>query len=205
MDLYAGTPYWMVKNRLWDYYRPLRKDLRTTAVVIGAGITGALVAHELLRSGIACCMVDKRTPATGSSCASTALLQYEIDVPLCRMAKLMPEKDAVTAYRSCLEAIDELERLFAREKIDAAFRRVPSVFYASDRKGARLIREEYDIRRRHALPVDYLDRAALRRTTGIEAPCALYNRVSAQIDTYRAATGLMKHDLRHAKSEAKRS
>ena len=198
MDLYAGTPYWMVKNRLWDYYRPLRKDLRTTAVVIGAGITGALVAHELLRSGIACCMVDKRTPATGSSCASTALLQYEIDVPLCRMAKLMPEKDAVTAYRSCLEAIDELERLFAREKIDAAFRRVPSVFYASDRKGARLIREEYDIRRRHALPVDYLDRAALRRTTGIEAPCPLYNRVSAQIDTYRAATGLMKHDLRHA-------
>ena len=48
MDLYAGTPYWMVKNRLWGYYRPLRKDLRTTAAVIGAGITGALVAHYSL-------------------------------------------------------------------------------------------------------------------------------------------------------------
>lgn len=198
MDLYAGTPYWMVKNKLWDYYRPLRKDTQTTAAIIGAGITGALVAHELLRNGIACCVADKRTPATGSSCASTALLQYEIDVPLCRMAKLLPEKDAATAYRSCLEAIDELEQLFARERIDASFRRVPSLFYASDRKGARLIREEYDLRRRHGLPVDYLDREALRRTAGIEAPCALHNRVSAQIDTYRAATGLLKHDLRHA-------
>lgn len=195
MDLYAGTPYWMVKDPLWNYYRPLRKDLETTAVVIGAGITGALVAHELLRSGIDCCMVDKRTPATGSSCASTALLQYEIDVPLCRMARLMPEQDAATAYRSCLEAIGELERLFAETKIPAAFRRVPSLYFASDRKGAALLGEEYEIRKRHRLPVEYLDREQLLRTTGIEAPCALRNRVSAQIDAYRAATGLMKHDL----------
>ena len=104
MDLYAGTPYWMVKNPLWSYCNPLREDIRTEAVVIGAGITGALVAHRLQRAGIDCCVVDKRTPGTGSSCASTALLQYEIDVPLCRMARMMPEQDAATAYRSCLRS-----------------------------------------------------------------------------------------------------
>lgn len=67
MDLYAGTPYWLVKNPLWNYFRPLRHDERTKVAVIGAGITGTLVACELQRAGIDCCLVDKRSPATGSS------------------------------------------------------------------------------------------------------------------------------------------
>lgn len=196
MDLYAGTPYWMVKNPLWSYCNPLREDIRTEAVVIGAGITGALVAHRLRRAGIDCCVVDKRTPATGSSCASTALLQYEIDVPLCRMARMMPEQDAATAYRSCLEAIDQLERLFRRTKVDAAFRRVPSVYYASNRKGMRLLHKEYEIRKRYGLPAELLEREALRAMAGFEAPGALINRASAQLDAFRAAAGLLRHTIR---------
>lgn len=198
MDLYAGTPFWLVKNPLWNYYRPLRNDERVKVAVIGAGITGTLVACELLRAGIDCCLVDKRSPATGSSCASTALLQYEIDIPLCRMVEQMPEADAVTAYRSCLQAIDDLERLFRETKVDASFRRVPSVYFASNRKGLRLIREEYGVRRQHGLPVEYLDRENLKKTLGIKAPGALMNYVSAQIDTYKAATGLMMHCIGHS-------
>lgn len=198
MNLYAGTPYWMVKNPLWNYFEPLENDVRTTVAVIGAGITGSLVVHELLEAGIECCVVDKRTPATGSSCASTALLQYEIDVPLCRMSKQMPEKDAVLAYRSCLEAIGDLEKLFCKTKVNASFQWVPSIYYASDRKGLRLIREECAIRQKHGLPVEYLDRKTLIREMGFKAPGALRNRVSAQIDTYKAATGLLEHHLRHS-------
>lgn len=87
MDLYAGTPYWLVKNSLWNYFNPLRDNIKTKVAVVGAGITGALVAHELLEAGIDCCLVDRRSPATGSSCASTALLQYEIDSSLGRRAR----------------------------------------------------------------------------------------------------------------------
>lgn len=197
MNLYAGTPYWLVKNPLWDYYHPLRTNIRVQAAIIGSGITGALMAHELLGAGIECCVVDKRTPATGSSCASTALLQYEIDVPLCRMADQMPEKEAVAAFRSCLDAIDDLERLFLQSKVDASFRRVPSVYYASNRKGLQLIREECKIRQKHGLPVKYLSRKELKQALGFEAPGALLNDASAEIDTYKAATGLWCHHLQH--------
>ncbi len=188
----------MVKNRLWNYCHPLKTDEKTGVAIIGAGITGALIAHHLLRAGIDCCLVDKRTPATGSSCASTALLQYEIDIPLCRMAKMMPEKDAVTAFMSCLESIDEMRNLFVKAGVEADFRQVPSVFLASDGKGLDMIREEYGIRRRYGLPVCFLDRNELRRIVGVDAPGALMNRVSAQIDTYKAAVGLMKRDIRQA-------
>ncbi len=195
MNLYSGTPYWMVKDAMWNDFRPLCEDTRAQVVVIGGGITGTLVAHELVRAGIDCCLVDGRTPATGSSCASTALLQYEIDVPLCRMARLMPEQDAVTAYRSCLEAIDELERLFRETGVEAGFRRVPSVFYASDRAGLRLLREEHAMRCKHDLPAEFARRERIAEVAGFDARAALVNDVSAQMDAYRAVAGLLKYDL----------
>lgn len=196
MNLYSGLPYWIVKNPLCNYYNPLRDDVSVKVAVIGSGITGSLVAHALCSVGVDCCVIDKRTVSTGSSCASTALLQYEIDVPLCRMVEMMPESYAVEAYRSCLQSIDDLEQMLLAARVDATFQRVPSTYYASNRQGLRLIREEYEIRKRYDLPVTYLSRKELAKTVGIDAPGALYNTVSAQIDTYKAATGLLSNDMK---------
>lgn len=193
MELHTGLPYWLIKNPLWNYYHPLTHDIEIDVAIIGSGITGALVATALCRAGIDCCVIDKRTPSTGSSVASTALLQYEIDVPLCRMTEMMPEQDAVLAYRSCLNAIDDLAETLADAKVDATFERVPSLFYASNHDGLKLIREEYGVRKKYDLPVEYLDRDELFQSMGIEAPGALINNVSAQTDTYKAATGLLSN------------
>ncbi|MDE5889829.1 MAG: FAD-binding oxidoreductase, partial [Bacteroidales bacterium] len=82
MRLHSGLPYWIIKDQLYDYYNPLREDIYTDVAIIGAGITGALAAHALCKAGLECCVIDRRSIATGSSAASTALLQYEIDTPL---------------------------------------------------------------------------------------------------------------------------
>lgn len=142
MDLHSGLPYWIIKNPLFDYYNPLKENLDTDIIIIGSGITGALVAHELCRTGLKCCVVDKRSIATGSSAASTALLQYEIDVPLCRMAKQIGEQNAVIAYRSCLQSISDIENVLKETGIGADFEWMPSIFYASDEKGVKLIEHE---------------------------------------------------------------
>lgn len=196
MDLYTGQPWWIIKNPLWNYYNPLRRDIRKSVAIIGSGITGALVAHELSAAGIDCCVVDKRSACTGSSVASTALLQYEIDIPLFKMAEMMPEQDAVTAYRACLQSITDLESILSKAKVDADFQRVPSLYYASNRQGKRDIEREYDIRYRYGLPVKLLNQKELKSRMGIDAPGALYNEVSAQIDTYKAATGLLLRDMK---------
>ena len=52
MDLHSGLPYWIVRNSLLDYFHPLEDDLSTDIVIVGSGITGALMAHELCRAGI---------------------------------------------------------------------------------------------------------------------------------------------------------
>lgn len=201
MDLHSGLPYWIVKNELLNYYKPLSNDYRTTVAIIGSGITGALVAHELCEAGIACTVFDKRTLATGSTAASTSQLQYEIDVPLCEMVDKVGKEHAVKAYHHSLQSISDIEKVFKHTDVDCGFQRVSSILLASDKKGMKLIEREYGIRREVSLPVSFLDEQQLKDIHNIKAPGALKNNEAAQIDCYRAATGLLmyhkeKHDLK---------
>ena len=68
-------------------------------------------------AGISCAIFDKRTIGTGSSSASTAQLQYEIDTPLCNLVKKVPEKIAVDAYFNCLQSITDIENILKKTKV----------------------------------------------------------------------------------------
>ena len=197
MDLHSGLPYWIVRNSLLDYFHPLEDDLSTDIVIVGSGITGALMAHELCRAGIECCVIDKRSIATGSSAASTALLQYEIDVPLCRMAKIIREENAATAYHACLQSISDIKKVLKETDVDAGFEQLSSVFYASCSADNKLLEQEYEIRQKHELPVNLLKKQEIRKRYKVKVPGnALVNETSAQMDAYRAATGLLTYHMK---------
>jgi len=197
MDLHSGLPYWIVRNSLLDYFHPLEDDLSTDIVIVGSGITGALMAHELCRAGIECCVIDKRSIATGSSAASTALLQYEIDVPLCRMAKIISEENAATAYHACLQSISDIKKVLKETGVDAGFEQLSSIFYASSSADNKLLEQEYEIRQKHELPVNLLKKQEIRKRYKVKVPGnALVNETSAQMDAYRAATGLLTYHMK---------
>lgn len=196
MDLHSGLAYWIVKNELFDYFNPLNKDIKTEVAIIGSGITGSLISHELCKAGIKCCIIDKRTLTTGSSAASTALLQYEIDVPLHKMSKMVSEENAVLAYRACLKAISDLEKVYKEIKFNPDFNRVPSIFYASTKKDVSILEKEFEIRRKYDLPVSYLTEKEIKNKFGFKAPGALLNNESAQMDAYLGAVGLLIHHMR---------
>jgi len=62
----------------------LVRDTRTDVLVVGMGVSGAMVAESLTAAGFRVILLDRRGPLLGSTPASTALVQYEIDVPLPR-------------------------------------------------------------------------------------------------------------------------
>ncbi len=188
----------MQKNPLYDYFNPLKEDFKTEVAVIGSGITGALVAHELCSAGFSCCVIDKRGISQGSSVASTALLQYEIDTPLSQLSEMMGEDLAVKAYSACLKSISDLKKVFGKIKYNPDFEQVPSVYYASNYKGHKLIKKEFAIREKHNLPVNYLKKRELFKRYGFEAPGALENTVSAQIDTYAASTHILDYHMKNS-------
>jgi glycine/D-amino acid oxidase-like deaminating enzyme len=186
MDLKSGYPWWAVKNGLMHAFPPLQEDLRCDVAVLGGGITGALIADELSKHGHDVAVIEQRDVGWGSTAASTALLQYEIDTHMVDLAKQYGEADAVLAYRACLEAIPMLQAL-AAEVRDVDFARADSLYYASKRGHASALREEFELRAKHGFPVEWLEREATRERYGIDAPCSILSTVAARIDPYRMA------------------
>ncbi|MCY7311176.1 MAG: FAD-binding oxidoreductase, partial [Chitinophagaceae bacterium] len=111
MNLKSGYPFSLIKNGLVFNYPKLIKNIKTDVVIMGGGISGALTAHHLLEKNIPCVIVDARSIGLGSTCASTSLLQYEIDTPLHKLSTMVGEKNAARSYWLCKEAIDKLVRL----------------------------------------------------------------------------------------------
>ncbi|MGF7231569.1 NAD(P)/FAD-dependent oxidoreductase [Arachidicoccus sp.] len=192
MDLHSGLPFWIVKNELNDYYNPLLKDIEVDVAIIGSGITGTLVAHELCKAGIECAIFDKRTLSTGSTAASTAQLQYEIDVPLVKLISKIGETAAVNAYQCCLQSITDIENVLKNSKSEVDFERVSSLYLASSRKDLKLLEKEYECRVKNGIPVSFLNKSQLKTFHNIESYGALKNLEAAQMDSYRAAKNIMQ-------------
>ncbi|WP_395683694.1 NAD(P)/FAD-dependent oxidoreductase [Dokdonella sp.] len=195
MDLKSGYPYWTVKNGLLANYPALREDLACDVVVVGAGITGALIADRLVRAGFEVCVIDRREAGWGSTSASTGLLQYEIDVELAELSAHTGEADAVLVYRQCEQAIPALLRL-ARELGKVDVRPMQSLYYASRWHHRSRLLKEAALRQSHGFDVRVLDRAQILDRYGFEAPVALLTRLAAQVDPYQMAHRLLARVVR---------
>lgn len=190
MDLKSGYPWWAVKNGLMHAFPTLQADLRCDVAVLGGGITGALIADELTQHGHEVVVVERRDVGWGSTAASTALLQYEIDTHLTDLAKRYGEADAARAYLACADAIPMLQQL-ARGLPRVEFARNDSLYYASKRGHRTALKDEFDLRARHGLAVEWLERDALRDRYGIEAPGAILSALAARVDPYQLAYRLL--------------
>ena len=185
MDLLGGAPWWPIADGLPAAYPALDRDLRCGAVVVGAGVTGALVAHYLADAGVDVVVIDRRDVATGSTSASTALLQYEIDVELQALIDLIGVADAVRAYQLLVEAIDAIERLVGELGDDCGFSRKPSLYLASRRGDVARLEREAGLRAEHGLPAEFWDRKRIAGRYAIRAHGGIRSSIAGQIDPYR--------------------
>ena len=103
--LRTGVPLWLAPGvpRL----APLQRGAspRPDVVVVGTGISGALVADALLNAGFSVLAVDRRKPMSGSTPASTALLQSELDTPLLELQKRLGKTDAARVWWRSAQAV----------------------------------------------------------------------------------------------------
>jgi glycine/D-amino acid oxidase-like deaminating enzyme len=161
-----------------DRSRPLAteahlKPLSVDVIVIGAGITGALIAETTTALGLTTVILDRRPPIGGSTAASTALLQFEIDMPLVRLADHIGFANASRVWRRSYNAVDDLERMVRRLQISCAFRSRRSLYLAGTEMGAADLKEEARQRRAIGLPSVFLDQGALHGMAGIDRAGAI--------------------------------
>lgn len=197
MNLHTPYPYWLLKNGFLFEYPALRHPLQVDYLVMGGGITGALTAWYLAQAGVSVALVDRRHIGMGSTCASTALLQYEIDVPMHKLAKFVGEKNAARSYRLCIEAIDKLEQICEKMAIPTGFERKPSVYCASRKADLEELDLEFAIRKKHGIRVERWDKSAFARAfPHFQSPGALYSpHDGAQVDAYALTHALLQDAL----------
>ncbi len=191
MDLKSGYPFWPIKSGLIRSYPALAEDLTCDVAIIGGGITGALVAYYLSEAGARITVLDRRDIGTGSTSASTALLQYEVDTPLTELATMVGEVAAARSYMLCRDAISTIGELTRAIGDDCGFAPKKSLYFASSQRDAKAIEREYAARRAIGIYLDLLDRSDIEHRFSFSAPCALLSRDGAQVDAYRLCHALL--------------
>jgi glycine/D-amino acid oxidase-like deaminating enzyme len=169
----------------------LKQAISVDVAIVGAGISGALMAHELSQDHEVA-VLDRRPPMMGSTVASTALLQWEIDLPLTALAKKIGQADARRAYLRSRRAVDDLGRIVADEQIRCSFQDRKALYLAGDAYGRRALEAEAEARAAIGLDSRFLTAAELDDQFGVERTGAILGGGSASADPAQLAAGLLR-------------
>ena len=188
-----GRPVWLRPGNRppATHYPPMRGHHETEVAIVGAGMTGATIAHAFASAGARVAVLEAGKAGRGSTAASTALLLQEPDYDLTSLARL---HDAATARRmwalshgSTRQFIDTIRRL----KIRCDLKERESIYYTLEPKQAARLQRE--LRRRHEAGFGgrWLDAAAVLRKAGIHCAAGISTTGNAQLDPLRAWHGLL--------------
>lgn len=191
MRLRTFESYWLVRNGIMNSYPSLQHDEQTEVLVIGGGITGALVSHYLVKAGYKVILIDKRDIGQGSSSATTSLLQYEIDVNLYDLCNMIGEEAAVDCYKAGIDAIKKIEKIVTSEKMNCGFKLKKSLYFAHDRKHKTILKKEFEIRDKHDLGVKWLNEADIMNKYGLKSYGGILSKTAASMDAYMLAHKLI--------------
>ena len=193
----SSGPYWLSRNGMGDAAPALARSIECDIAVVGCGITGALITDSLVSTGQVVVMLDARDRALGSTAASTALLQYEIDTHLTDLARQIGAERATRAYRACAASFEMLERRFPELLPPADYRRRESLYLAADESAMPALRAELEARRRIGLACEWLEGDEPQRRFGCRRPGAILSALAAEIDPVRFTQALICGVERH--------
>ena len=109
LDLRSGRPVWFAYRAPAVPNEYLKRDVKTDVLIVGMGISGAMMAEALTAVGHSVICIDRRGPLIGSTSATTALVQFEIDQPITKLSKMIGKSQAQQAWRRSRLAVTNLK------------------------------------------------------------------------------------------------
>ena len=191
-DLRSGHSIWQRRALLRFPERRLSNDTRCDVLVVGAGISGAMAAEQLTDAGLSVIVLDRRGAVRGSTLASTALLQYEIDTPLTKLAPRIGRTRAERIWRRSRLALDALRDRTRRLGIAADCADKTSLYLEGNVLDAAGLRAEATARRRAGFEVRLLSANAVRDAYGIRGRTGLLSYHNLEANPRRLAVGFLR-------------
>lgn len=191
-NLWSGDPYWLSRPAPRVPAAPPPRDLRADVAVVGVGISGAVMAATLAERGYDVVLLDRRGPLAGSTTASTALLQYDIDVPLVLLSRKIGAERAVRAWRRSRLAHESLIAHIRALDIRCGLGRRDALYLQGDMLDAEGLQREAAARAAAGLYAEYLRAEDLREKYGLRDGAALLLRGDYQADPRRLVAGFLR-------------
>lgn len=191
-DLRTGSPVWEVERKPPVRHSRLTKERETDVLIVGAGISGALLAESLSEAGLAVTLVDRRSPLAGSTSASTALLQHELDTPLIELRRSLGVRAADSVWRRSRLVVTALAERTTRLGIHADLEPRDALYLAGNRLSAKDLVAEAEARRSVGLDVALLSRRDLEERYAVRRSGALLGFGDFVADPRKLAAGYLR-------------
>ena len=191
----AGRTIWEASTSRFPTEK-LTKDLRTEVLIVGAGISGSLVAEALSALGREVVIIDRHPPGEGSTAASTSLLLFEIDNPLVVLAEDIGKEKASRAWKRSFKAMRGLTKKIKTLGIDCEFVERESLLLPGKVLGPAGLRRECEARVALGFPSRIIERDELLSDFGIDRPNAIVSGNSAESHPVKMALGVLQQAIK---------
>ena len=192
MSLRIGAPVWLSRAGRRQTYPALHGRQQADVVIVGGGITGAGIAQVFAEAGVQVVLLEAGLVGRGSTSASTALLLQETDEEFSSLETRYGRTRATTIWDLGRQSIQEVVATLRRRQIACDIAHRDTIYYTLNADGVADLRGEYRRRRRAGFSADWLDPAPLGARAGIAGEGAIRSRGNAQLNPYRACTGLLR-------------
>ena len=194
-DLRTGTAVWSAYGTRPVPTQRLSASHSADVVVMGAGITGAMVAEATTAAGLHTVVLDRRPPGKGSTAASTALLQFEIDTPLIHLAEQIGMERARRAWLRSYQAVGDLKRRVRELGIHCDMRSRTALYLSGNELDSLQLAAEARQRQAIGLPSEFLSQRDLKSYAGIARDGAVLSQGAADVNPTRLSTGLLRRAI----------
>lgn len=140
---------------------PLTKDAIVDVCVVGAGIAGMSTAYMLAREGRSVIVLDDGRIGGGMTERTTAHLASALDDRFYNLEELHGPDGSRLAAESHSAAINQIEQIIAKEKIDCDFERLNGYLFAPPGESMEVLDREFEAAIRAGMHVESVDRAPI--------------------------------------------
>ena len=145
-------------NNLAKQYEYLIEDIDTDVIIVGGGITGAILGHYFTKNNINSVILEKSRIGHGSTSITTSLLQYELDVNAMTLKSYTSINNIIRSYELGVKALDEIKEFIDEYGNTCDFKTVNSFVYTAKDVEKKELQEEYNLRKEAGFPVEFIDK-----------------------------------------------
>jgi glycine/D-amino acid oxidase-like deaminating enzyme len=153
MLLTNGNIYWTKKDKINKKYEYLSSNIKCDVLIVGGGISGAITAYYMAKKGLNVVVIEKNIIGYGSTAATTALLEYQVDIDLYKLDKIIGKHNAKRIYELCLKSIKEIENIVKEINSDCDFEIKDAVYFTNKLLQRGSIIKEYEERKKAGFDV----------------------------------------------------